>query len=66
MFSLDVKYKDIIKLKERFYEWKISPFMLNNDGEVIFCLIMLFIGSWLFYLFNYLVEKSNSLELIDK
>ena len=37
MFSLDVKYKDIIKLKERFYEWKISPFMLNNDGEVIFC-----------------------------
>ena len=40
--------------------------MLNNDGEVIFCLIMLFIGSWLFYLFNYLVEKSNSLELIDK
>ena len=40
--------------------------MLNNDGEVIFSLIVLFAMSWLFYLFNYLVEKSNSLELIQK
>ena len=40
--------------------------MLNNDGELFFCLLLSLALSWLFYLFNYLVEKSNSLEVIDK
>lgn len=64
MFTMDETTQDKLKLHERFYEWGVSSFMLNNDGEVIFSLILLFATSWLFYLFNYLVEKSNSLELI--
>jgi len=39
MFTMEEKTSDKLILKDKFYDWELSPFLLNNGGDLIFIVI---------------------------
>ena len=49
-FSLEPKLSDILKLEGKFYEFFISPFLLDNVGRVILFLLMILLITLLIFI----------------
>ena len=41
IFHVDEKTTDRIELEDRFYDWSLSPFFINNSGEYLFILTVI-------------------------
>lgn len=61
-FTLEAKITDIIKLQGKFYEFFISPFLLNNVGRVIIFLLMILIITFLIFISLHFATKSQVLK----
>ena len=53
-------------VKDKFYDWELSPFMLNNDGDLLFLVVTTFGFCVLVLTIDKALVKSNKLKLIDK
>ena len=63
---MDEKTSDKLRVKDKFYDWELSPFMLNNDGDLIFLVLTTFGFCFLILTIDKALVKSNKLKLIEK
>lgn len=63
---MNEKTSDKLYLEDKFYDWELSPFMVNNDGDLLFLVLTTFGFCFLVLGIDNLLVKSNKLKLIDK
>ena len=63
---MDEKTSDKLMVKDKFYDWELSPFMINNDGDLLFLVLTTFGFCFLVLTIDKALVKSNKLILIEK
>lgn len=63
---MNEKTSDKLMVKDKFYDWELSPFMINNDGDLLFLVLITFGFCFLVLTIDKALVKSNKLTLIEK
>lgn len=66
IFHVNEKTTDKIELEDRFYDWSLSPFFINNSGEYLFIMAVVLGASIIIWLVNGVFERNKMLEIDEK
>ena len=66
IFHVEEKTSDKIEMEDRFYDWELSPFIINNSGEYIFILVVILGTSLIVFLLNQIFERKKMLILNER
>jgi len=62
----DPPIDDVLKLKNRYYAWNISPYLLNNIGWILIWLIIDIAVGVIVWAVNKIIISANLLIIVDK
>ena len=66
IIEMEEKNSEKLRLKDKFYQWELSSFMLNNIGELLFIWLIVFAVCLSVWAINYVMIKRKLIELDNK